>query len=170
MKYQIAGESCLQAQVWLLLICIRHYGFGAGMDSDISLIADLAARFQTATLSHSWPQILIALRDCLRYNLSMIAILLIVLFCMSLYWAHKTPGMKRWFIALSSTLVVGAITLLLDIYYGAQTNCGAKYDPDLGCSRVLPSWWVSLGLGMLLLSVLLSVAALYLSFKRSKST
>jgi hypothetical protein len=100
----------------------------------------------------------------------MIAIFLIVLFCISLYGAHKTLSMRRWFIALSATLLVGAITFILSIVYGVQADCGAKYDPDLGCLNALPSWWVSLGLGMLLLSVLLSIVILYLSFKRMKST
>lgn len=99
----------------------------------------------------------------------MIPIVLIALLCISLYWAYKTPSLKRWFIALGSVLLVGAITFLLDLYYGLQTNCGAKYDPDLGCSNVLPSWWVGLGLGMLLVSVLLSLVILYLSFRRKKS-
>lgn len=99
----------------------------------------------------------------------MIAIVLILLCCISLYWAYKTTGMNRWFIALGSALAAGAIILILSIYFGLQTNCGAKYDPDLGCLNVLPSWWVSLGLGMLLVSVVLSLAVLYLSFRRKKS-
>ena len=58
---------------------------------------------------------------------------------------------------LLSILVLGFNNLIIDLSLTGKTDCGSYFEPDIGCSNILPGWFVPFSLGLLLLAIAFSL-------------
>lgn len=73
-----------------------------------------------------------------------------------------------WLISLAVPAIVGATMLALNVYYGSRTDCGALYNPDIGCAQVLSSWTVIAGILSFFILCTVSMSAVIAYFVSRK--
>jgi hypothetical protein len=89
----------------------------------------------------------------------------ILLIVAALYLSAKQPSRRYLLKALFVVVLLGFIDFILHIYYLLENNCGSKYDPDIGCLNVLPGWLTELGMLLLLVAILISIASIILAVR-----
>ena len=97
----------------------------------------------------------------------MIIVFIALLISFGIYRGLTVKKARSYLWVLLSILALGFNNLIIDMSITGKTDCGSYFEPDTGCSNILPGWFVLFSLGLLLLATAIS---LYITIKfRRKS-
>lgn len=92
----------------------------------------------------------------------MIIIFLVLVISFAVYRGLRVKKARIFLCLLLSILVLGFNNLIIHIALTRKADCGKYFDRDLGCSNILPGWFVIFTLGLLFLATTIS---LYVAIK-----
>ena len=75
----------------------------------------------------------------------------------AVYIGLRNPAKRKLLKMLIAIVLAGIVVVATHLYFLHTTTCGDRYDSDIGCLDVLPGWVTILGMGLFLLSVIVSI-------------
>ena len=97
----------------------------------------------------------------------MIILPAVLIIAFGIYRGLTVKKARPYLWLLLSVLVLGFNNLVIDMSLTGKTDCGSYFEPDIGCSNILPGWFVLFSLGLLLLAIVIS---LYMIIKFRRKT